>query len=108
GDAVRTLRHVRHRHRDQLLGLFRQRTIGEHRAAEVVERVVEARCQLLAPRGDLRGGRVVERLGHGWSPSGLVASGRWAAATMGGASYRYPWMPRFSVVSERAPARLEC
>src|SRR5574338_1315524 len=37
-DAVGTLRGVRHRHRDQLLGDARQRTVREYRAAEILER----------------------------------------------------------------------
>src|SRR5690606_563060 len=47
-DAVRALRHVGYCHRDQLLGLLRQRPVGEHRAAEVLERLMDLRSQLLA------------------------------------------------------------
>src|SRR5689334_23966464 len=45
-DAVRALRRVSDRHRDELLHLARQRTFGEGRLAELVERPVDLRGQL--------------------------------------------------------------
>lgn len=61
-DAVRTLGHVRDGHRDELLGLLGQRAVGEDGFAEGLERVVDARGQLLAMLGLFGGGGVVQGL----------------------------------------------
>ncbi len=52
-DAVRALGHVRDGNGDELLGLLRQRAVGEDSLAEALERVVDSRRQLLATLGCL-------------------------------------------------------
>ena len=54
-DAIRTLRGVCYGHRDQLLCLLRQRTVGEDLLAEALKRVVDLRCSGLAASCKLPG-----------------------------------------------------
>lgn len=52
-DAVGALRHVRDRHRNQLLGLLRQRPVGEDLFAECLEGVVGLGRELRPVGGEL-------------------------------------------------------
>jgi hypothetical protein len=52
-DTVRALRHVSDGNRDQLLGLLRQRAVGEDLPAERLEGFVGLRRCLSAPPGEL-------------------------------------------------------
>src|SRR5215218_2702065 len=68
-DAVRALGHVRDRHRDQLLRLFRQRAVGEDLLAERLERLVRLRRELRSVRGQLAGGTGEDGMSHFVAPA---------------------------------------
>src|SRR5690625_1819242 len=63
-DAIRALRDVRHRHRDQLLGRAGQLAIGKHLGAEGLERFQRPRRQLVTPARQLDGGRRIHGIAH--------------------------------------------
>src|SRR6185437_93476 len=67
-DAIRALRRVGHRHRDQLLGDIRQRAVGKHRGAQRLERLQRLRRQFAALACQLDGRRGIHRRFHDSTP----------------------------------------
>ena len=63
-DAVRALRHMRDSDRDELLGLLRQRSVGEDLPAEFLKRVVDLRRELRPAGRELGRGWGIQRVWH--------------------------------------------
>jgi len=76
GDAVRTLGDVRDCDRDELLGLFWQRSLGEDRRAELLERLVGL-------RREFRRRLPIEAVAFGYTDSDMSSSPSWSSLLTG-------------------------
>ena len=83
-NAVRALRHMRHRHRNQLLGLARLCTVGKYGSAKSLEGVERLRRQFAALARNVSAGVGIEGFVHRKllsKPKSIRPRGPWVAGS---------------------------